>query len=651
MKKIGIVLLLAIAIGNGYSQSIANGAFRNRMIHKSFLKTTPQNGNAKVNGAKSMILFEDFQSGVMPSDYTIINEDGSALPPSDMPLLVNAWIVSTDDGITSTNSMAFSSSWQAAGNASDWMILPQKAITTGTYLKWKSMVYFGGGTSQRYEVRIATSIAGTVPAPTDFVNTPVDTVTETNYTWQQHSIDIGALGYNNCNIWVAFRNVSPGTTDPMSTDILFLDDITIAKPVDIDASLEALNTPFINGTTLPIGGRIRNLGVQNITSFDVVYNINGAANSSVEHVAGIDLAMNDTLGFVHSVPYTFSTTGNYIVNVKIFNVNSTADADTTNNALAKNIIIGEDNSLKKMPLCEYFGSNNWPLGEGGFYDVYATAMNNFNTNYFNNASNYSKATFISYQQSPDPYSIPECLNRYGFYQVTSYPAVFTDAVVDQEFDDLSSLDVLQNQPAFFELNSTQTMVGDSIFVNVSILPYATVDAKLQVAVVEKTTTGNLGDAEVTAYKNVLMKMLPDDRGTTVNLTKGTPLTLNFKYDMSATHAEQMNDLSAIVFLQDSASKYVYQSASSEFHTGMGVADSKEEVVVYPNPSNGWITIGNADKGVVSVYNQVGALVAFAEIGLSNQSIDLSGQPSGCYMLKIGTKDKTILKKIFIVKWY
>ena len=148
-----------------------------------------------------------------------------------------------------------------------------------------------------------------------------------------------------------------------------------------------------------------------------------------------------------------------------------------------------------------------------------------------------------------------------------------------------------------------------------------------------------------------MKMLPDDRGTTVNLTKGTPLTLNFKYDMSATHAEQMNDLLAIVFLQDSASKYVYQSASSEFLTGMGVADSKEEVVVYPNPSNGWITIGNADKGVVSVYNQVGALVAFAEIGPSNQSIDLSGQPSGCYMLKIGTKDKTILKKIFIVKWY
>jgi len=646
MKKIGIVLMLAIAFGNGYSQSMVNGAFRNRMIHKSFFKTIPQNGNAKVNGAKSLILFEDFQSGVMPSDYTIINEDGSALPPSDMPLLVKAWIVATDDGITPTNSVAFSSSWQAAGNASDWMILPQKAITTGTYLKWKSMVYFGGGTSQRYEVRIATSIAGTVPAPMDFVNTPVDTITETNYEWQQHSLDIGALGYNNCNVWVAFRNVSPGTTDPMSTDILFLDDITLAKPVAIDASLEAINTPFINGTTLPIGGRIRNLGVQNITSFDFVYNINGAANSSVEHVTGIDLAMNDTIGFAHSVPYQFATTGNYIINVNVFNVNSATDADTTNNSLAKNIIIGEDNTLKKMPLCEYFGSNDWPLGEGGMYDVYATAMVNFNANYFENVSNYSKATFISYQQSPDTYSVPECLNRYNYYQVTSNPTIFTDAVIDQEYDDFSYLDVLQNQPTFFNLNTTKTMVGDSIFVNVTILPYASVEAKLQVAIVEKSTTGNLGQAAVTAYKNVLMKM---DLGTTVNLTKGTPFNISFKYDMSGTHSEQMSDLLAVVFLQDSASKYIYQSASSEFQTGVEPISMKDDIRVYPNPSNGSITIDNADKGVVSIYNQIGARVAQTELDGTMKTIVLSNQPSGCYVLRILSNDKMITKKIFIVK--
>jgi hypothetical protein len=170
-----------------------------------------------------------------------------------------------------------------------------------------------------------------------------------------------------------------------------------------------------------------------------------------------------------------------------------------------------------------------------------------------------------------------------------------------------------------------------------------------VAIVEKSTSGNLGQAAVTAYKNVLMKMLPDDQGTTVNLTKGNPLTLNFKYEMSATHTEQMSDLTAIVFLQDSASRYVYQSASSEFQTGIATFDAQEDVSVFPNPGNGHITIKNVDNGLVSVYNQVGALVAQTEIGPTKPTLDLSDQPAGCYMLRIVAKDKTSLKKIFIVK--
>jgi hypothetical protein len=644
MKKIIIVLMLSLVIVNAHSQSLLNG--RNRVAPK---KGAIQASVSKSETPKSLYFFENFQTGTMSSTYTILNVDGNSLPPTDMPLLTQAWVVATGDGISSTNSCAFSSGWQANTTANDWMILPKQTITNGTYLKWKSMVYFGGGTSQIYEVRIAKTIAGTTPAPSDFVNVAIDSITETAYTWQQHSVDIDALGYANCDIWVAFRNVSPGTTDPYETDILFIDDISISNPVNVDAAVLEINTPFINGMTLPIGGVLRNEGVQNITSFDFSYDINGANVSTVEHVGGIDITMNDTISFIHSVPFVFSATNDYTINLKVFNVNGTTDGDTINNKLSKRIIIGEDNSTPKMPLFEYFGSNDLPMGEGGFYDVYATAMTNFNTNYFDNGANYPKATFISYQQSPDTYSIPECATRYDYYHVSSNPAIYTDSKEDLTFSDLDYLDELNQRPAFFNINTTKTVVGDSVVVNVTINPFATVNAKLHVAVVEKVTTGNLGAAQVTAYKNVLMKMATGGNGSDVSLTNGVPVTLVYKVCMSGTHVEQMDDLLAVVFLQDSASKYVYQSAKSEINNSVEDVQSADMIQVCPNPSNGKVAVSNIKNGKVEVYNQIGDKVFETENDNNTCSVDLSNHPSGCYIIRIITNGSVVSKKLIIQK--
>lgn len=644
MKKIIIVLMLALVVVTAQSQSLLNG--RKRMASN---KGSIQVSVAKTETPKSLYFFENFQTGIMPSTFTVLNVDGNALPPADMPSLTQAWVVVTNDGISPTNSCAFSSGWQANAKANDWMILPKQTITTGTYLKWKSMVYFGGGTSQIYEVRIAKTIAGTTPAPSDFVNVAIDSITETAYTWQQHSVNIDALGYANCDIWVAFRNVSPGATDPYETDILFIDDISISNPVNIDAAVQEITTPFINGMTLPIGGLLRNDGVQNITSFDFSYDINGANASTVEHVGGIDIAMNDTISFIHSVPFVFSATNDYTINVKVFNVNGAVDGDTINNKKSKRIIIGEDNSTPKMPLVEYFGSNDLPMGEGGFYDVYATAMNNFNTNYFNNGANYPKATFISYQQSPDTYSIPECETRFDYYHVSSNPAVFTDSQDDVEYDDFSRLDELNQRPAFFNINTTKTVVGDSVVVNVTINPFATVDAKLHVAIVEKVTTGNLGAAQVSAYKNVLMKTATGGNGVDVSLTKGSQVNLVYKVGMSGTHVEQMDDLLAVVFLQDSASKYVYQSAKSEINNSVEYVQSVDMIHVCPNPSNGKVCVSNIENGKVEVYNQIGDKVFEMENDNNIASVDLSSQPSGCYILRIITNGSVVSKKLIIQK--
>lgn len=639
MKKIIIVLMLTIAVVNSFSQSLFNGRYKQMRTSKSKLENN-------TTRPKSLYLFQDFQSGTMPANYVVLNVDGNSMPPTDMPLLTQAWVVATGDGISSTNSIAMSSGWEANATANDWMILPKISITTGTYLKWKSMVYFGGGTTQNYEVKIATSIAGSSPVPSDFTNIPVATVSEGAYTWQQHSIDIDALGYVNCDIWVAFRNVSLGATDPFETDILFIDDISVSNPVTIDAALQSINIPSINGMTLPIGAVLRNEGVQNITSFDFNYQINGANTSSTQHVSGLNLAMNDTISFFHSTSNVFSTTGDYFVNVNVFNVNGGIDGDTTNNKLTRKIIIGEDNNTIKIPLFEYFGSNDWPLGEGGMYDFYATAMNNFNTNYFNNTSNYSKATFISYQQSPDTYSIPECVTRNSYYIVAGSPSVFVDGVEDLEFNDFSYLSTLNQQPAFFSFYTVKTIQDNSISVDVTINPYATVNARLHVAIVEKVTTGNLGEADVTAYKNVLMKMPTGEFGQQVSLTKGNASNFVYNVDMTGTHVEQMSDLIAVVFLQDSVSKYVYQSSSTEVQTNVYENQSANSIEIYPNPTKGIINISNFKSGKIEIYNQIGVKVFETEEEMVNM-IDVRGLAAGSYLFRVIANGTVEIKKIVI----
>jgi hypothetical protein len=69
--------------------------------------------------------------------------------------------------------------------------------------------------------------------------------------------------------------------------------------------------------------------------------------------------------------------------------------------------------------------------------------------------------------------------------------------------------------------------------------------------------------------------------------------------------------------------------------------------VYPNPSNGNITIVNAPNSNVEVYNLVGKLVYSASNVMS--SVDLSSLTNGSYIVKISTKDGVYNGKINIVK--
>ncbi|MDV7400062.1 hypothetical protein RZS08_52085, partial [Arthrospira platensis SPKY1] len=85
---------------------------------------------------------------------------------------------------------------------------------------------------------------------------------------------------------------------------------------------------------------------------------------------------------------------------------------------------------------------------------------------------------------------------------------------------------------------------------------------LHVVFIELLTTGNVASNGETSFKHVMMKMMPDANGTTMNFTGGETTSLDFSHDMTNTFVEEMEDLIAVVFIQDNSNKYVFNSAYS-----------------------------------------------------------------------------------------
>jgi hypothetical protein len=78
-------------------------------------------------------------------------------------------------------------------------------------------------------------------------------------------------------------------------------------------------------------------------------------------------------------------------------------------------------------------------------------------------------------------------------------------------------------------------------------------------VIEKKTTGNVGSNGETEFHHVMMDMIPDATGASVNLEYATPVQLQYNVDLSATHVEEYDDLMVAVLVQNQSSKEMLQS--------------------------------------------------------------------------------------------
>jgi len=92
------------------------------------------------------------------------------------------------------------------------------------------------------------------------------------------------------------------------------------------------------------------------------------------------------------------------------------------------------------------------------------------------------------------------------------------------------------------------------------MPYLTSDEfTVHIVVIEKETTGNVGNNGETSFKKVMMKMLPDADGTAASFTAGVNTDIIESYDMSTTFVEEMSDLAVAIFVQNNNTLEVFQA--------------------------------------------------------------------------------------------
>ncbi|MBN4081700.1 choice-of-anchor J domain-containing protein [bacterium AH-315-C07] len=260
------------------------------------------------SAAKDTILCEDFGAGI-PAGFILNNNDGST-PAAAVSYVTDAWVI-RDNPSQSGDSVLVSTSWYTPADTSDdWIITPALILTTNNRLSWNA---YASDPSYRdgYEVRISTT--GTSLA--DFyANAALFSVAAENTAWTSRYVDLGAAGYENQTVYIAFRNNS------IDKFLLYLDDICVYEPFVYDAnlfyisnSLDALIIPASQSTNINFSGEIANEGIDTLTNLNLQVDVLNSSSTNVysQNDSTSLLIPDDTTTITTTSGFSSSLTDNY----------------------------------------------------------------------------------------------------------------------------------------------------------------------------------------------------------------------------------------------------------------------------------------------------------------------------------------------------
>ena len=409
-----------------------------------------------------------------------------------------------------------------------------------------------------------------------------------------------------------------------------------------DVVLTKINLPTVE-TPQPlfITGTIYNNGTDTLNSFEVEYKVDDFT-SIISSINGITIPIGSSFDFTHDVPYTFFVNGTYLIDVIISNPNGVADENSTDNTKTHKIIIDE-NAIPKRQLIEHFTSSSNEECFSFTPELDFMLVDNFD--------NYSLIRYPLNKPTPgDPYYIEQTGIRADFYQVNSIPSLYRNGIYNMDITQ-DRFNTYAAQKTIFSIEATALYLDNLVSVNATIHSIINFEAGLSahIAIIENNTTGNIGTNGETDFYNVLMQMLPDEKGTALgNLENGGSKEISLTFDMSTTFVEEMFDLAAVIFVQDDSTKEVLQSIQIPVELVENInATRSEAITVYPNPFSNSITIDKLQIGSsLLVSNVMGQLITTVNHTGTRIEINTENFKSGIYIIKITDAQMNItVKKI------
>jgi len=458
-----------------------------------------------------------------------------------------------------------------------WMITPSMIISKGDNLSFWMCSMPGG--PQHLEILVSQT--------DNSINSFKECIGAYSYDdyqdnpWKKYKLDLSQ--YEGKTIYIAWKfKLQFGWFYTM------IDMVRVGPALISDAAL-LLNEPpdYVPAGELVISGTILNQGSDSITQADVSWQVDDGPIYT-ERFQGFSVAEDSGYNFFCHDKYVTSQ-GNHTLKVKIVQVNGLgSDQNSSNDSINCSFYVCS-NSAPRMHLFELFTSSSCGGCSYLNNDVIEPSARKYN----------GKVAVVEYKTD---YDIPETGIRGEYYGGLGWvPFFFVDGITSNWLTDsypkevilgyIDSLFMLSNeQRAVAEIKSRHTVFQSikNIEINATITPYFSgTGYKTYICVVEKRTTGNSdGESEF----SVLMKMLPDAHGISMNFVDGIPQNINLSASLSDKYIKDFSDLAVVLFIQDTTTKKVIQAAYSEdtttetsdanltiFHKGIDVTNKEVSV--------------------------------------------------------------------------
>lgn len=336
----------------------------------------------------------------------------------------------------------------------------------------------------------------------------------------------------------------------------YFDNFKVYTIEDLNIGMSSIDIPsYISQGDNNISFTVENLGESPIKSFEARYFING--NEEASETFYTEIAYNEKKQFTFENTYNFSFGNDYEIEIEIFRVNDSED-DTSDNTSTKKTIVSMGET-QRIPMIEHFSSSTCaPCVQANYGMTMLTE---------NNPGKYTYTKYPMNWPAPgDPYFTKETETKRFYYNISGAPELYLDGkLYGMTFIDNDSFNERYKTPAYTNVRGSFTMNGNTINIIADFMSYFDTDnIKAYISINEKTTTENAlpvsehGNGE-TEFHHIMMKMLNDANGNTLNIKAGEYQRLVFSFDMSQTFMEETNDLEVALWMQDDDTKEIFNS--------------------------------------------------------------------------------------------